>query len=81
MQNVKSSKARKSNGLIFLEGERMVADAIKSGLKATALFFSKPELLVKLGLPKNFDAELYEVAYEKIQLWSELVTSPGLIGK
>lgn len=81
MQNTKSQKARKACGLIFLEGERLISDAIRSGLKAKALFVSKPELLAKLNLPKNFSTELYQVPYEKIQLWSELVTSPGLIGK
>lgn len=80
MQNVKSSKSRKASGLIFLEGERLIADAIKSGLKTQALFVSRPEQLAKLGLPKDFSGDLYQVAYEKIQLWSELTTSPGLIG-
>lgn len=80
MQLVKSSKARKINGKIFLEGERLIADAISAGASAEMLFFSRTELLNSLPLRKCKQTKLFQVDYNKIQLWSDLTTSPGIIG-
>jgi len=80
MQMVKSSKARKANKKILLEGERLIGDALKSGLNAEALFCSKPELIDSLPTQISSSTKVYQVNYNKIQLWSELSTSPGIIG-
>lgn len=80
MQIVKTAKARKANGKILLEGERLMADAMKAGLHTDAIFFSSPELLGRLPLGMHAEAQLYQVHQSAIQLWSELTTSPGIAG-
>ena len=81
MQKVKSVKARKASGLIFLEGERQIQDALEAGAVAEMIFFSSMNNLKSLPLinAKKLP-ELYQVSYNQIQLWSDLVTSPGVIG-
>lgn len=79
-QSVKSSKARKASGKILLEGERLIADAMKAGVQAEALFFSNTELLASLPLQNQTDCKLYQVRHNIIQLWSDLSTSPGIMG-
>lgn len=80
MQQVKSNKARKKSGKILLEGERLIADALKAGAVAEAIFFSRNELLESLPLENNSTTYFYRVNYNHIQLWSELTTSPGVLG-
>ena len=80
LQCVKSVKARKISGKILLEGERLIEDAFKAGVPAEALFFSNPELLKCLPLKNQPLTELYKLSYDKIQLWSDLTTSPGIMG-
>ena len=75
---VKKPKDRRLNGKILLEGERLIADAMKAGVPLEAVFFSKLELLEKLPLGRYPDAQLYQVSQASIQLWSELTTSPGI---
>ena len=79
---VKSTKARKASGKILLEGERLLSDALTAGAKADSIFFSRPELLHRLPLTLQHcsDVKLYQVNYNQIQLWSELTTSPGIVG-
>jgi tRNA G18 (ribose-2'-O)-methylase SpoU len=81
MSNVKSSKARKASGRILLEGERLIADAMNAGANAETIFFSDTKLLTTLPLIKYPSIELYQVHHSKIQLWSDLITSPGIMGK
>ena len=81
MQMVKSSKARKINKKILLEGERLIGDALKCGLTAEALFFSKQELIDSLPTQISSATKVYQVNHNKIQLWSELTTSPGILGQ
>lgn len=80
MQNVKSSRARKASGTFFLEGERLIADALKALVPAEAIFFSDYKLLANLPLKRHRNTELYQINHDKIQLWSDLTTSPGIIG-
>lgn len=81
VQNVKSSKARQISGKILLEGERLIADALKAGAHADAIFFSNSQHLDTFPLKQHPSVELYQVNYEKIQLWSDVTTSPGVLGK
>ena len=80
MQMVKSCKARKAHGKIMLEGERLIGDAIKAGITAEALFCSRKELIESLPRQMSPSTPVYLVNYNKIQLWSELTTSPGIMG-
>lgn len=81
IQTVKSSRARKASGKILLEGERLIADAMNAGAHAETIFFSDTKLLTTLPLKKYPSIQLYQVQYGKIQLWSDLTTSPGIMGK
>lgn len=80
MQNVKSSKARKASGQIFLEGQRLIADAMKAGAHVEAIFFSDTKLLATLPLINHPSVQLYQLHPDKLQLWSDLTTSPGIMG-
>ena len=80
MPTVKSTRARKISNRIFLEGERVIEDALKAGAVAESIFFSDPKLLKRIPLKHSKNIELFQVHYDKIQLWSDLTTSPGIIG-
>lgn len=79
MQMVKSSKARKASGKILLEGERLIRDAVEAGAEAEMIFFSNTDLLKSIPMTSK-QPELYQVNHNAIQLWSEMTTSPGIIG-
>lgn len=76
---VKSSKARKASGKILLEGERLIRDAVEAGAEAEMIFFSNTDLLKSIPMTSK-QPELYQVNHNAIQLWSEMTTSPGIIG-
>lgn len=59
----------------------MIADALIAGAHADAIFFSNYQLLATFPLKQHPSVELYQVGYEKIQLWSDVTTSPGVMGK
>jgi len=82
MLTVKSPKARKASNRICLEGERLISDALKAGAKADSIFFSRIELLNNLPLTREncSSTKLYQINYNQVQLWSDLTTSPGIIG-
>ncbi|XP_032794521.2 rRNA methyltransferase 3, mitochondrial [Daphnia magna] len=80
IQNVKSTKARQASGKILLEGERLISDAMHAGVHAEAIFFSNLKLLTTLPLKSHTSTKLYQVNQDKIQLWSDLITSPGIMG-
>ncbi|KAI9560445.1 hypothetical protein GHT06_014463 [Daphnia sinensis] len=80
IQNVKSAKARQATGKILLEGERLISDAMCAGAHAEAIFFSNVKLLTTLPLKNHMSTKLYQVNQDKIQLWSDLTTSPGIMG-
>ncbi|XP_057366241.1 rRNA methyltransferase 3, mitochondrial-like [Daphnia carinata] len=80
IQNVKSTKARQASGKILLEGERLISDAMCAGVHAEAIFFSNIKLLTTLPLKSHTSTKLYQVNQAKIQLWSDLITSPGIMG-
>ena len=54
---------------------------MKAGAHAEAIFFSNTSLLETLPLVNCPSIQLYQLNHEKIQLWSDLTTSPGIMGK
>lgn len=74
-----SSKARQKSKLIMVEGKRLVQEAFNAKLTPKALFFSRVDDVVSLQLPPKQFA-LQKVTYEKLQRWSRLTTSSGVIG-
>ncbi|XP_057664220.1 rRNA methyltransferase 3, mitochondrial [Diorhabda carinulata] len=81
LTEIKSNKERDKKDLILLEGKRLIKDALDAKCKLEYLLFSRfdeveflrPSIL-KLG------AKLYKMPYREIQMWSDLVTSPGVMG-
>lgn len=78
MLNVKSRKMRQQNNQILIEGHRLIKDAIVAGVKPHIVFFSRTSDIEDLSLP--VESKLYKVPYKSMQLWSNLTTSPGIIG-
>jgi len=67
------------HNLIMLEGRRLIQDALDANIQPKIVFFSR---LSDVALLRNLSgrAQVYKVPYNDIKLWSDLVTSPGLIG-
>ncbi|KAI4487851.1 hypothetical protein M0802_011739 [Mischocyttarus mexicanus] len=78
MMNVKSRKLREKSNQICMEGYRLIKDGIEAGVKLEAIFFSRLSDIV--DLPLRNEVKLYKVPYRTMQLWSNLTTSPGILG-
>ncbi|XP_018355228.1 PREDICTED: rRNA methyltransferase 3, mitochondrial [Trachymyrmex septentrionalis] len=78
MIDVKTKKRREKNREMLLEGSRLIEDAIQAGIVPKVIFFSRLSDILPLSLPK--EVKLYKIPYRTIQLWSNLTTSPGIIG-
>lgn len=79
MLSVKSRKKQKKDNRILLEGYRLIEDAMKVGLVPEIIIFSRKQELSRLSLPA-VGVKLYKIPYQTIQLWSDLNTSPGIMG-
>ncbi|CAL7933472.1 unnamed protein product [Xylocopa violacea] len=78
MTELRSRKKRQKNKEVILEGHRLIADALKTGLIPKAILFNNPSDIEAFNFSK--EVKLYKVPYKTIQLWSSLTTSPGLLG-
>jgi len=69
--------------MILLEGKRLVYEAVKTGQELKSIFFTQPELLSDLPLQQLVaeGVKLFRVKPDHMQLWSDTVTSPGLMGR
>ncbi|CAH1800427.1 unnamed protein product [Owenia fusiformis] len=78
----KSGRYREKQGVILLEGARLISDAIKGGAQLKQLYFSMPELLEKIPLTKRMkkSLKLYKVQYKHLNVWSDVVTPSGILG-
>lgn len=67
---------------MLLEGKRLIKEALLAGCKLQYMLFSRKEDVeeVKDYLPKT-GAKLYKMPYKEMQAWSELTTTPGVMGK
>ncbi|KAJ9590657.1 hypothetical protein L9F63_016328, partial [Diploptera punctata] len=72
----KTKKVKRSH--IVLESKRLIKDAIKAGYIPEQVFFSRVKDAADLNLPDI--TQLYKVSYKVIGLWSDVTTSPGVIG-
>nr|CAD7263300.1 unnamed protein product [Timema shepardi] len=79
MTLVKSKNKREKGKLILLEGKRLIADAILSGFPLQMVFFSRLSDLKNLNLP-SFGVQVYKLPYKTLSLWSDVSTSPGIVG-
>ncbi|KYN28937.1 PREDICTED: rRNA methyltransferase 3, mitochondrial [Trachymyrmex cornetzi] len=78
MIDVKTKNKREKNRQMLLEGFRLIQDAIQAGIVPKVIFFSRLSDVLPLSLSK--EVKLYKIPYRTIQLWSNLTTSPGIIG-
>ena len=75
----KSRVTREKKGLILLEGLRLISDAIDSGIRLKAIYFSKVELLQLIPWQRA-QCDLYKVQHRQLKLWSDVVTPSGVMG-
>lgn len=75
----KSKNRKKKRSLIVLEGKRLIKDAIEAGYVPQMVFFSRVKDAGDLHLPDG--VQLYKISYKSISLWSDVTTSPGILGK
>lgn len=78
MVDIKTKKKREKNRLMLLEGFRLIKDAIQAGVVPRMIFFNRLSEIQSLSFPE--EVKLYKIPYRTIQLWSNLTTSPGIIG-
>lgn len=66
---------------MLVEGKRLIKEALLSGCKLQYLLFSRLDDIedMKNLLPK-LGAKLYKMPYREMQAWSELTTTPGVMG-
>jgi hypothetical protein len=77
---IAKSKNKKKRSLIVLEGKRLIKDAMDAGYVPQMVFFSRVKDAADLHLPDH-GVQLYKISYKSISLWSDLTTSPGIVGK
>lgn len=77
---MRSRKERERRRQILLEGQRLIQDALDAGVKPQSIFFSRKESLEALKIPYNTSADIFKLQYKQLQLWSNLTTSPGIVG-
>lgn len=78
MLKVKSRKRREKNDCILLEGKNLIKEALMADLEPVGIFFSRSNMIQDLKVPDT--GKLYKIPYRSIQLWSNLTTSPGIVG-
>ena len=81
MTQLKMKNCRDKKGVMLLEGKRLIREALVAGCELQYLIFSRLDdaNYFKDVLPKK-NCTLLKMFYRDIQVWSDLVTSPGIIG-
>jgi tRNA G18 (ribose-2'-O)-methylase SpoU len=71
----------------MVEGSRLVREALQAGLEPEAIFFCRDVDLTSClaghcppEVVETFKDRIYKTPYQTMQLWSELKTSPGILG-
>ncbi|KAK5645438.1 hypothetical protein RI129_006738 [Pyrocoelia pectoralis] len=78
---VKSRRQQIKKDLALLEGKRLIKEALEAKCSLKSLLFSRKSDIefLKPYLPKS-GAKLLKMPYNEIQLWSNLTTTPGVMG-
>ncbi|CAH1646155.1 unnamed protein product [Spodoptera littoralis] len=78
---LKSKKERLRSGQTLVEGWRLITDGLEANCNLKYVIFSRTDELYRLKpfLPKT-GVVFYKVSYKEMQLWSDVETSPGIIG-
>lgn len=81
MLKVHSKKEKSEDRRLLLEGRRLIIEAIQCGLTLETLIFSKIEQVKLISDElKLTKAKLIKVANHNLKLWSQVTTSPGIMG-
>ncbi|XP_063705610.1 rRNA methyltransferase 3, mitochondrial [Culicoides brevitarsis] len=82
MMSVTSKKHQeKTERKLVLEGRRLIQEAIEAGLQLETLIFSKIEQVKPISNEiLRSKAKKYKVANHNLKLWSQLTTTPGILG-
>ncbi|XP_068629833.1 rRNA methyltransferase 3A, mitochondrial [Battus philenor] len=78
---LKSKKERLRSNQILVQGWRMIVDGLEAKCKLQYVLFSRLEDLNRLRpfLPKT-GVQIYKIPYKEMELWSDVETSPGILG-
>lgn len=78
---LKSKKDRMKSGQILVEGWRMIVDGLEAKCPLKYVVFSNVNDLINIRpfLPKT-GVKLFKTSYKEISMWSNVETSPGIIG-
>ncbi|XP_065173906.1 rRNA methyltransferase 3, mitochondrial [Atheta coriaria] len=81
LTTVKTKKSMTKRNLVLLEGKRLIRDALISGCTLKYLLFTRKVEVeyLKPNLPKC-GAQMYKMPYKEMQMWSDLTTTPGIMG-
>lgn len=82
MVELKSKKEKEKKDLMLLEGKRLIKEALDAKCKLEYIIFSRIKEVEYLrpSLPK-LGAKMYKMPYNEMQMWSDLTTNPGIMGK
>ncbi|CAG0913654.1 unnamed protein product, partial [Notodromas monacha] len=93
MMNSKASKKRRLKqgmkdkyDVFMVEGSRLLRDAIEVGLEPQAVFFSRESDLKSCFthcppvIEEIMEGKIYKVPYKTMQTWSDVASSPGILG-
>lgn len=80
MMLLKVKRKRDKLNKVLLEGRRLIGDALKAGVECETIYFTLPENLEGLPLETLREDQIKKVFYKKMKIWSDLTTSPGIMG-
>ena len=64
-----------------MEGTRTIQEAMKAGFYPKTFAFSRLNLLPDFDFDKSKELNMVQIPYRNIQVWSNVSTSPGIMGK
>ena len=76
---LKNKKNREKHKKIFIEGKRLIQDALSIDLQPKIIFYSRLSDVENLKLSEN--VRKCQVDYKQLRIWSDVATSQGVIGK
>ena len=80
LNEAKNPSEKEDSSLILLESKRLIQDAMNAGLYPKTCIFSRLNLLLDLPWDKTKSLELVQIPYKNMKLWTEMSTSPGIMG-
>lgn len=82
MVEVKSRSDKLKKKLMLLEGKRLIKEALEANCKLEYLLFSrlKDVEYLRPSFPHT-GVKLYKMPYKDMQMWSNLTTNPGIMGR